>query len=150
MDLNQLPTLKETIPPMLALMDAVRHELSRQVPATLPWRWVDEFSSGGCEEGGTRLYFPGYYSDHAFSEEQWAQVLPAVTALAADAGLTGSSVGPMEKPGNHDVSFTSGDGRKLRFGSRYATLVTAYVGCRRPGDDLWVDGRIPMPPDPQP
>lgn len=150
MNLDQLPTLEQTIPPMLELANAVRREITRQVPATAPWRWVDEFSSSPCEDGGTSLYFPGLYSAHEFSEDEWSAVLPEVTRLAADAGLTGGSEGPMNKPGNHDVNFLSDDGRRLRFGARYSILVRPYVGCRHPGAGLLVDGRIPMPPAPTP
>ncbi len=150
MNIDQLPTLKETVPPLLDLIDAVQREITRLVPATAPWRWTGEFMTDGCQPSGRRMYFPDLYSDHAFTAEQWAQVLPAVTRLAAEAGLTGTSQGPAHKPGNYDVSFASNDGRRLRFGSRYASLITAYIGCRNTGDDNWISAEIPMPADPQP
>lgn len=150
MDIDQLPTLKETVPGLLDLIDAVRREITRLVPATAPWRWSGEFSTGGCVTNGVELAAPSLVSAHAFTEAEWALVLPAVTRLTAEAGLTGTSQGPAHKPGNYDVSFSSKDGRRLRVLSRYASVIGAYIGCRRPGDGLWVDGRVPMPPDPQP
>ena len=148
--LAQLPTLKQTLAQMLELIDAVQREVARQFPATVPWRWHHEFGTSACETDGLKLYFPNLGSAHGLSDDEWAQVLPAVTRLAADAGLTDVGGAGQNTSGNHDVRITSTDGRELVFGARVATLITASVGCRRSADpDLWVDGRIPTPPDPQ-
>lgn len=149
MNLSELPTLKETKTQMLALIVETQREIVRQVPASAPWRWTGRFSTTTCT-GGMGLFFPNLYSDHALTDDEWARAFPAVRAVAERAGLSG--VGGMQNSsGNHDMSITGDDGRELRFGSRDATVLSASVGCRRvPDDTLWVDGRIPMPPDPQP
>jgi len=126
---------------MLELIDAVQREVARQFPATVPWRWHHEFGTSACETDGLKLYFPNLGSAHGLSDDEWAQVLPAVTRLAADAGLTDFGGAGQNTSGNHDVRITSTDGRELVFGARVATLITASVGCRRSADpDLWVDG----------
>lgn len=150
MDIDQLPTLKETVPGLLDLIDAVRRDITRLVPATAPWHWSGEFSTSGCQTGGVELEAPHLMSAHAFTEAEWALVLPAITRRTAEAGLNGTSQGPAHRPGNYDVDFTSKDGRNLRVLSRHASVITAHIGCRHAGDGLWVDGRIPMPPDPLP
>ena len=54
MNLSHLPTLKETQTQMLELLDAVRHEIVQQVPATTPWRWSHDgrrssaWADSGC------------------------------------------------------------------------------------------------------
>jgi len=151
MDLAQLPTLKQTRDQMLELIFAVQREVARQVPATAPWAWHYEYQTSACETDGLKLYFPKLGSPHGLTDDEWAQTLPAVTRLAAAAGLMHVGGAGQNTSGNHDARISSDDGRELVFAAREATLITASVGCRRSADvDLWVDGRIPNPPDPQP
>ncbi len=149
MNLSHLPTLKETQTQMLELLDAVRHEIVQQVPATTPWRWSHGWSTIQCV-GGLGLYFPNLVSGHALTDDEWARIFPLVSTLAEKAGLSGADA-MQNAPGNHDVRIGSADGRELMIGSRDATVLSATVGCRRSTDDsLWVNGEIPLPPDPRP
>lgn len=152
MDLAMLPTLKQTRDQMLELLFAVQAEVTRQVPASAPWKWYHDYLTTACQNGaGLSLGFPGLVSKYALTDEEWSRVLPAVVTLAGAAGLTNVGSAGNNTSGNHDARISSDDGRELSFGARDATAINATISCRRTDDsDLWVDGRIPMPPDPQP
>lgn len=64
------------------------------------------------------------------SDAQWGLAFPAVQRLAADAGLS-SVTAIADASRNHDVRFSSEDGRMLVFGSREASLLTGSIACRR-------------------
>ncbi len=154
MDIANLPTLRQTQTQMLDLIDRIQVAVSTTVPDTRPWRWNRAWDSSGCVggavDGAAALFFPNLVSERALAEPEWSAVFPAVKDLAAGAGLTEVAM-PQDGAGNHDARFTSGDGRELVFGTRVTTLISARVSCRRTaGESLYVDGRIPMPPDPQP
>ncbi len=132
MDIKNLPDIEATRAQMLDLIERVRTEAARLVPASDPWTWRREEMSGSCQNNGqrgVRLYFANLTSDHSFTDEEWALVLPAVERLAADAGLTNGSA-MQNSAGAHDVSITSDDGRELRFGSIEASLITGTIACR--------------------
>ncbi|WP_304106569.1 LppA family lipoprotein [Mycolicibacterium bacteremicum] len=133
-DIKNLPDIEATRAQMLDLIERVRAEVSRLVPASAPWAWRREEMSGSCQNNGHQgvtLYFANLTSDHSFTDEEWALVLPAVERLAAEAGLTNGSA-MQNSPGAHDVRITSDDGRELRFGSIEASLITGTIACRLP------------------
>ncbi len=133
-DIKNLPDIEATHAQMLDLIERVRTEVSRLVPASDPWTWRREESRGGCDNNGQRgvqLYFANLTSRHSFTDEEWALVLPAVERLAAEAGLTNGSA-MQNSSGAHDVRITSDDGRELRFGSIEASLITGTIACRLP------------------
>lgn len=132
MDIKNLPDIDATRAQMLDLIERVRAEVSRLVPASAPWTWRHKDDWGGCEQDGLRgvqLYLAKLTSPHSFTDEEWAVVLPAVERLAAEAGLTNGSA-MRNSTGAHDVSITSDDGRELRFGSIEASLITGTIACR--------------------
>ena len=132
MDIKNLPDIEATRAQMLDLIERVRSEISRLVPATDPWTWRREESRGACDNNGqrgVRMYFANLTSRHSFTDEEWALVLPVVERLAADAGLTNGSA-MQNSSGAHDVRITSDDGRELRFGSIEASLITGTIACR--------------------
>lgn len=134
MDITNLPDIEATRAQMLDLIERVREQVSRLVPASEPWIWRREESSGSCENNGQRgvlLYFANLTSRHSFADDEWALVLPAVERLAAEAGLTNGSA-MQNSTGAHDVRITSDDGRELRFGSIEASLITGTIACRLP------------------
>ncbi|WP_197507580.1 LppA family lipoprotein [Mycobacterium sp. ACS4331] len=152
MNLRTLPTLKQTQNQMLDLIEAVRVRIAAEAPQAGAWHWADGWSGSGCTDdagdSGIALYFPDLTAKYGLSTAEWDRVLPAVTALAAEAGLTEVAM-PQNSETNHDARFTSGDGRELLVGSSVATVITARISCRREaGDPIDVDGVIPMPPDP--
>lgn len=153
-DIANLPTLRETQTQMLELIDQVQAAVSAAVPEVKPWRWNRQWDSSTCigapDNGGATLYFPNLLSQRALNDTEWDAVFTSVTGIAATAGLTEISM-PQNSPGNHEVRIDSADGRELILGSRLTTLISARISCRRTaGESLYVDGRIPMPPDPQP
>jgi hypothetical protein len=133
-DIAQLPDIEATTTQMLDLIEQVRRELVRLVPATEPWEWTrDQMGTSCVQEGtgqkGVSRDLRNLVSQHAFSDPEWELVFPAVRQLAADAGLSGVGA-PQNTPGNHDVRFSSDDGRTLVFGSRKATVITGKIACR--------------------
>ncbi|KUI05599.1 LppA family lipoprotein [Mycobacterium sp. IS-3022] len=137
MDIADLPDIEATRAQMLDLIERVRGEVSRLVPASAPWEWRREESRAGCERNGRQgvaLYFAKLTSPHSFTDEEWNLALPAVQRLAAEAGLT-SDTAMQNSAGAHDVRLTSDDGRELMFGSIEASLITGTIACRlSPGD----------------
>lgn len=134
MDIANLPDIDATRAQMLDLIERVRGEVSRLVPASAPWQWRREEMSSGCDRGGRQgvtLYFANLTSAHSFTDQEWNVALPAVERLAAEAGLTNGSA-MQNSPGAHDVRITSEDGRELRFGSLEASLITGTIACRLP------------------
>ena len=134
-DIADLPDIDQTRAQMLELIERVRAEVSRLVPASAPWQWHREESTSGCVQQGTgrkgvTLYFAKLYSPLSFTDEQWELAFPAVQRLAAEAGLT-SNAAMGNSSGNHDVRFSSDDGRTLVFGSAEASLITGTIACRR-------------------
>ncbi|WP_264014901.1 LppA family lipoprotein [[Mycobacterium] manitobense] len=133
--LDALPDIDETRAQMLDLMERVKNEVVRLVPASAPWTWNRTESATDCTQEGTgekglSLSTRNLVSDISFDDAQWAQVLPAVRRVAAEAGLT--EVSPMvDSSRNHDVQISSEDGRTLRIGSKEASLIKGYIGCRR-------------------
>jgi Lipoprotein confined to pathogenic Mycobacterium len=153
-DIASLPTVRETQTQMLDLIEKVRIAVSSAVPETSPWRWTDAWDTSTCpgapDNGGVVLYFPNLVSQRPLTDTEWATVFVTVKDVAAAAGLTEVAM-PQNGPGNHEARLDSTDGRQLVFGTRVTTLITARVSCRRTaGESLRVDGRIPLPPDPQP
>ncbi|BBY45142.1 hypothetical protein A5765_03585 [Mycolicibacterium celeriflavum] len=138
MDIADLPDIEATRTQMLELIERVRGEVSRLVPASVPWEWRREEARAGCERNGRQgvaLYFAKLTSPHSFTDEEWNLALPAVQRLAAEAGLT-SDTAMQNSAGAHDVRFTSDDGRELVFGSIEASLITGTIACRlSPGDN---------------
>ncbi len=130
----QLPDIEQTTKEMLDLIERVRVQVTQLVPASEPWTWADDQTGDACvqeETGqhGVRRYLRNLVSDHAFSDAEWDTVFPVVRQLATEAGLTDIAA-PQNEPGNHDMRFSSEDGRTLIFGSRVASLITGRITCR--------------------
>ncbi len=140
---------------MLELIDEVQAAVSAQVPETRPWRWKDRWHSGGCGDiysDEVSLGFPNLVSGRSLSEPEWESVFAVVRGIAEREGFAGSW-SPHDSAGSHDVRFLHPDGRVLIVIAREATLISAQISCREQrGQRLQrgADGRIPMPPDPQP
>jgi hypothetical protein len=134
--ISNLPDVEQTRAQMLSLIGRVRDELIRLVPESAPWQWNRDESWSDCTqeasgEKGLSVSTQNMISDVSFDDAQWAQVLSAVQRVAAEAGLT--EVSPMvDSSRNHDVQISSEDGRTLRIGSKEASLIKGYIGCRRP------------------
>jgi hypothetical protein len=133
-DIARLPDIDQTTAQMNDLIERIRAEVTRLVPASEPWTWSGDESGTSCVQEstgqkGVRRYLRDLESKHAFSDAEWDIVFPAVRQLATDAGLT-DIVAPQNEPGNHDMRFSSGDGRTLMFGSRAASVISGTIGCR--------------------
>jgi hypothetical protein len=134
-DIAQLPDIEQTTTEMLDLIERVRAEVTRLVPASAPWEWTRDQSGNSCVQEstghkGVSRDLRNLVSKHSFSDAEWEIVFPAVRQLATDAGLTDIAA-PQNQPGNHDMRFSSDDGRTLIFGSRVASLITGKIACRR-------------------
>lgn len=134
-DIADLPDIEQARTQLLELIEQVRREVSRLLPASEPWWWNRDESRSGCvqqETGrkGVSLDLRNLVSKISLSDEQWNLVFPAVQRLAAAAGLTGLST-MANSSYNHDVRFSSDDGRTLVFGSAEASLITGSIACRR-------------------
>lgn len=136
-DIEQLPDIDATTTQMLDLIEQVRQEVTRLVPATDPWEWTRDQQGFSCVQEKTGSKGVGrdlrnLVSQYAFSDAEWDQVFPAVRELAAQSGLK-TVAAPQDSVGNHDARFSSDDGRTLVFGSRKATVVTGKIACRLSG-----------------
>lgn len=83
MDIRNLPDIDVAHAQMMDLIEQVRTEVSRLVPASAPWTWRHKDSWGGCNKNGSRgvsLYLAKLTSPHSFTDEEWALVLPALSA----------------------------------------------------------------------
>ena len=134
-DIAELPDIEQTRTQMLDLIEQVRVEVTRLVPASEPWRWNRDESRSVCAQKGTghkgvSLGTRNLISDLAFTDEQWALVFPAVQRLAGEARLTTVTV-MADASGNHDVRFSSDDGRTLVFGTAEASVISGRIACRR-------------------
>lgn len=133
--LSNLPDVEQTRAQMLSLIERVRDELVRLVPESAPWQWNRDESWSDCtqeasSEKGLSVSTQNMISDISFDDAQWALVFPAVQRVAAVEGLT--KVSPtVDSSRNHDVQISSEDGRSLRIGSKEASLIKGYIGCRR-------------------
>ncbi|MET7771196.1 LppA family lipoprotein [Nocardia sp. NPDC005366] len=68
-------------------------------------------------------------------DTDWPQILRSATEIARSFGLnTVETV--IDRPGDHDVTFTSEDGNLLRFGTLKAAVLRAITGCRYEQADL--------------
>ena len=133
-DIAQLPDIDKTTAQMNDLIERIRAEVTRLVPASEPWTWSGQESGNSCVQEstgqkGVSLFLRDLESGHAFSDAEWDVVFPAVRQLAADAGLTDIAA-PQNAPGNHDMRFSSEDGRTLMFGSREASVISGTIKCR--------------------
>ena len=134
MDIAALPDIEQTTTDLIDLIERIRAEVTRLVPASAPWEWTGEQTGTSCVQEstgqkGVSEYLRDLVSEHAFSDAEWDIVFPAVRQLATDAGLTDIAA-PQNAPGNHDSRFTSVDGRTVMFGSREASVISGTVGCR--------------------
>lgn len=134
MDITALPDIEQATTEMIDLIERIRTEVTRLVPASAPWEWVGEQTGTSCVQEstgqkGVSEYLRDLVSEHAFSDAEWDIVFPAVRQLAINAGLTDIAA-PQNAPGSHDVRFTSADGRTLMFGSRQASVMSGTIGCR--------------------
>jgi hypothetical protein len=135
-DIAQLPDIEQTTTQMLDLIERVRAEVTRLVPASAPWEWNRDQTGTSCVQEktgrkGVSRYLRNLVSKHSFSDAEWELVFPAVRQLATEAGLTDIAA-PQNQPGNHDMRFSSDDGRTLMFGSRVASVITGKIVCRQP------------------
>lgn len=135
MDIANLPDIEATRAQMLDLIERVRAEVTRMVPASAPWEWKYDETRAGCTQDGTgakgvSLYFAKLYSPTTFTDAEWDLVLPAVERMAAEDGLTNSS-SMQNSSGSHDVRLSSADGRTLVIGSIEASLISGSIACRR-------------------
>lgn len=136
MDIANLPDIEATRTQMLDLIERVRAEVTRLVPASAPWEWRREEMRGSCDNNGRQgvtLYLANLTSKRSFTDEEWNLALPAVQRLTAEAGLTESSA-MQNSTRAHDVRFSSDDGRTLTFGSIEASLITGSIACRLPAE----------------
>lgn len=136
MDIADLPDIEVTRTQMLDLIERVRTEVTRLVPASAPWEWRREEMRGSCDNDGRQgvsLYFAKLTSPRSFTDEEWNLALPAVQRLAGEAGLTGSTA-MQDSAQAHDVRFNSDDGRTLVFGSIEASLISGSIACRLPAE----------------
>lgn len=134
MDIADLPDIEQTTVAMTDLMERIRAEVTRLVPASAPWKWSGEQTGTSCVQEstgqkGVQRYLRDLTSQYAFSDAEWDIVFPVVRQMAGDAGLTDIAV-PQDAPRNHDLRFTSEDGRTLMFGSREASVMSGTIGCR--------------------
>ncbi|MGV0838539.1 LppA family lipoprotein [Mycolicibacterium thermoresistibile] len=138
-DIADLPDIEQTKVQMLDLIERVRAEVVRIVPESEPWRQAYEERRSGCTQEstgrkGVMIHLAKFGSSISFSDEQWTLVYPAVQRLAAEAGLTEVSA-MANSSRNHDIRFSSTDGRTLVFGSKEASLLTGSIACRRPAEN---------------
>lgn len=134
MDIASLPDIEQATTAMTDLMERIRAEVTRLVPASSPWEWSGDQTGTSCVQEstgqkGVQRYLRDLTSRHAFSDTEWGIVFPAVRQLANDAGLTDIAA-PQNAPGNRDLRFSSEDGRTLMFGSREASVMSGTIGCR--------------------
>jgi hypothetical protein len=133
-DIAALPDIEQTTAEMIDLIERVRNEVTRLVPASAPWEWKGDQSGTGCVQEktgqkGVRRYLRDLASGHSFSDAEWELVFAAVRQLATEAGLT-EIAAPQNEPGNHDMRLSSDDGRTLMFGSRKASVISGTIACR--------------------
>jgi hypothetical protein len=133
-DIAQLPDIEQTTTEMIDLIERVRAEVTRLVPSSEPWEWTRDQQGTSCVQEttgqkGVKRYLRDLASQHAFSDSEWEMVFPAVRQLATEAGLTDIAA-PQNEPGNHDMQFSSDDGRTLMFGSRKASVISGTIACR--------------------
>ncbi|MGV0687341.1 LppA family lipoprotein [Mycolicibacterium thermoresistibile] len=137
-DIADLPDIEQTKAQMLDLIERVRSEVVRLVPESEPWRQAYKERRSGCTQQatgrkGVTVHLVKSVTSVSLSDEQWSVVYPAVQRLAAEAGLI--EVTTMTNTSrNHDIRFSSNDGRTLVFASKEATLLTGSIGCRRPAE----------------
>lgn len=134
-DIAQLPDIEQTRAQMVDLVERVRAEVARLVPESAPWTQSYEESRENCaqqgtEQRGTALYLAKWTSQLSMTDAQWSLAFPAVQRLAAEAGLP-TVTAMADASRNHDVRFSSDDGRTLVFGSKEASLLTGSIACRR-------------------
>ena len=133
-DIAKLPDIEQTTAQMTDLMERISREVGRLVPASQPWRWHRDQQGFGCTQDstghrGVKRYLRNLVSDHGFSDAEWEIVFPVVRDMAFEAGLT-EIAAPQNAPGNHDMRFSSDDGRVLMFGSRKASSMAGTIACR--------------------
>lgn len=134
-NLTDLPDIEHSRIEMLDLMERVRDEVSRLAPATQPWRWNREESRSGCvqKESGLRgvsLATQNLISDAPLTDDEWAAAFPVVERLTRESGL-GTVTVMANASRNHDVRFSSDDGRTLVFGTAEASVIAGRIECRR-------------------
>jgi hypothetical protein len=132
-DIAQLPDIDQTTDQMIDLIEQVRAQVARQVPATEPWDWANEQMGMSCvqektDRKGVMRGLRDLVSQHALSDEEWNRVYPSVRQLALEAGL--NNVAAPQSSDDHDARFTFDDGRTLVFESRTDTTITGSIACR--------------------
>ncbi len=135
-DIAALPDIDQTTDQMLDLIEQVRAQVTRLVPATEPWEWNREQMGISCVQEqtghkGVMRQLRSRVSTHVLSDDEWDRVFPAVRQLASEAGL--HDVATPQASSRHDVRFTSDDGRTLVFGSRATTVISGSIACRVAG-----------------
>jgi hypothetical protein len=133
-DIAQLPDIDQTTDQMLDLIEQVRAQVSRLVPATEPWDWTRQQLGMSCvqektDRKGVMRGLKDLVSHHALSDDEWDRVYPDVAQLAHESGLSNVAP-PQDSAGNHEARFTSDDGRTLVFATRGDTMITANIACR--------------------
>ena len=75
MDIANLPDIETTRTQMADLIESVRTEVTRLVPASAPWETKYQESRAGCKRDGKQgvtLYFAKLVSPRRFTPEEWA------------------------------------------------------------------------------
>jgi hypothetical protein len=133
-DIAQLPDIDQTTDQMLDLIEQVRAQVTRLVPATDPWDWTDQQLGMSCvqektDRKGVMRGLRDLVSRHELTDDEWDRVFPGVRQLAMEAGLN-KLAAPQSSDDTHNARFTSDDGRTLVFISRGDTMITGNIACR--------------------
>ncbi|MGV0838542.1 LppA family lipoprotein [Mycolicibacterium thermoresistibile] len=118
------------------MIERVRAEVVRLVPERDPWRQAYKERRSGCTQQttgrkGVTVHLVKSVTSVSLSDKQWSMVYPAVQRLAAEAGLI-EVTAMTTSSRNHDIRFSSNDGRTLVFASKEAARLTGSIACRRP------------------
>ncbi|MFD1811001.1 LppA family lipoprotein [Rhodococcus gannanensis] len=129
------PTLEVTEAEITAAVLQIADAAGAIAPE-LRWEWKRERSQSSCggafgKTDGREVDLPNYVSAVPIPDTAWPAVLQAARDILTPLGITNLTV-YVDKPGDHDVIFTSDDGRHVDLGTKVAALVSAGTGCRLP------------------
>ncbi|WP_405161514.1 LppA family lipoprotein [Nocardia sp. NBC_01499] len=133
--LKTLPSLEDTEARLKQAVEQIGTAATAINPA-LRWAWNRDRATLGCDKpydqtNGQRAILQHYVSDTAISEQDWPRIEEATRTAAATFEATQVQI-LQNKPGHHDVRFSSDDGTTFGISTQQAAVITARTGCRLP------------------
>lgn len=138
-DLQSKASAEETLVRYQALLAQTADQITALVPG-LSWQWTYEDTTASCpgplaDTGAVQILTRHVVFDGPIPDEQWPAAVDIVAKHAAELGAD-KRFTYIDKPGDHDIAISGGNGVEIRFGTKTAANLSARSDCHLKQADM--------------